>query len=87
MKKAVFALLFTSTIAMADDRSEAEAKVREYFDVFTSKNIEKIVTTVYSVPVHIGNSSGHRAYVTEDDARAGLTTLFGQLYYVLRADR
>jgi len=72
-------LLFTTSVAVADDQSEAEAKVREYFDVFNSQDVERIVETVYSVPVHIGNSSGHRAYVTEHDARSGLTTLFGQI--------
>ena len=71
-----FVLLSAWTHAAADDLKDAEAKVREYFDVFTDKDIDAIVGRIYSMPVHVGNSSGHRAYVTEDDARTSLKGLY-----------
>ena len=72
----VLAMMCVCTHAAADDLKEAEAKVREYFDVFTEKDIEAIVDRIYSMPVHIGNTSGHRAYATKDDARASLKGLY-----------
>jgi hypothetical protein len=72
-------ILFTWTVASSDDATDAEAKIREYFDTFNDMNIEKIVRTVYALPVHIGNSSGHRAYITEEDAATSLEALFGQI--------
>ena len=53
--------------------------MREYFDVFTAKDVDAILERIYSMPVHIGNSSGHRAYVTPDDARSSLKSLFEQI--------
>lgn len=65
--------------AFADDAADAEAKVREYFDVFNAKDVDAIIERIYSVPVHIGNPSGHRAYQSTDDARQSLAGLFGQI--------
>jgi hypothetical protein len=81
MKKTILALVFilTGTVVVADDATEAEAKVREYFDLFTAKDADGILERIYSIPVHIGNSSGHRAYETGADARAGLATLYEQI--------
>ena len=81
MKKAILALacLLTWTTAAADDLSEAEVKVREYFDLFNTKDVDHILERIYSTPVHIGNSSGHRAYVTADDARSSLAGLYKQI--------
>lgn len=75
----VLACLLAGATAVADDAAEAEAKVREYFDVFNTKDIDRILESIYSMPTHIGNSSGHRAYVTEDDARSSLTGLYEQI--------
>ena len=72
-------LLLLCAAASADDTADAEAKIREYFDVFNEKNIERITGSVYAMPVHIGNSSGHRAYLTEDDAANSLATLYTQI--------
>jgi hypothetical protein len=76
---AAMAFLRASSVAVADDRTEAEAKVRQYFDVFNAKDVDGILEKIYSIPVHIGNSSGHRAYHTEDDARSSLTGLYKQI--------
>ena len=69
----------SGTAAVADDATEAEAKVREYFDVFNTKDVDGILELIYSIPVHIGNSSGHRAYATAADARSSLAGLYEQI--------
>ena len=72
-------ILFASTAIGADDASDAEAKIQEYFDTFNEHNIEKIVSSIYAMPLHIGSSSGHSAYVTVEDARSSLESLYGQI--------
>ncbi len=81
MKKTILTLMIilAGTAVFADDATEAEAKVREYFDLFNNKDSDGILERIYSIPVHIGNSSGHRAYATGADARAGLATLYDQI--------
>ena len=81
MKKTILALVFvlTGTVVFADDATEAEAKVREYFDVFNAKDVDGILERIYSIPVHIGNSSGHRAYANGADARSSLAALYEQI--------
>jgi hypothetical protein len=81
MKNLILALtlISSSTIATADNVAEAEAKVREYFDVFNTKDVDGILERIYAIPVHIGNSSGHRAYASPDDARSGLVGLYDQI--------
>lgn len=73
------AIVVSSTAVSADDATAAEAKVREYFEVFTAKDVDGILERIYSIPVHIGNSSGHRAYQSTAEARASLTSLFEQI--------
>jgi len=73
------AIALSGAAADADDAAEAESKVREYFDVFTARDVDAIVERIYSIPVHIGNSSGHRAYQSIADARASLASLFEQI--------
>ena len=72
-------LLMGGTFALADDASDAEAKVREYFDVFNAKDVDGILSRIYSIPVHVGSSSGHSAYQSADDARSGLADLYPQI--------
>jgi hypothetical protein len=81
MKNAMLVLgfLLAWSAAAADDLNEAEAKVREYFDVFNTKDVDGILERIYSFPVHIGNSAGHRAYATADDARTSLAGLYKQI--------
>jgi hypothetical protein len=81
MKAIVFSLvlLMSCTFAFADDASDAEAKVREYFDVFNAKDVDGILKHIYSLPVHVGSSSGHSAYQSADDARTGLADLYPQI--------
>ena len=81
MKKLIIllALVLSWGTAIADDAAEAEAKVREYFDVFNAKDVDGILDRIYSIPVHVGNSSGHSAYESTDDARSGLTRLYPQI--------
>lgn len=81
MKKTILALVFilTGTAVVADDATEAEAKVREYFDVFNAKDVDGILERIYSIPVHIGNSSGHRAYANSADARSSVAGLYEQI--------
>jgi hypothetical protein len=81
MKKTILALLLILTpgIAAADDAADAEAKVREYFDAFNEKDVDGIVERIYSMPVHVASGSGHRAYVTAEDARSSLAALYEQI--------
>jgi hypothetical protein len=72
-------MLFAWTAAGADDAADAEAKIREYFDVFNAKDAQKIAQTVYSVPLHIANQTGHRAYITAADAVSSLQNLYEQI--------
>ena len=75
----VLSFILSGVAVAADDAAEAEAKVREYFDVFNAKDVDGILERIYSIPVHIGNSSGHRAYASAADARTGLTSLYEQI--------
>jgi ketosteroid isomerase-like protein len=81
VKRTILFLCLTLTpgIAASDDRSEAEAKVREYFDLFNARDVDAIVERVYSTPVHVASTDGHRAYVTGDDARSSLAGLYRQI--------
>ena len=72
-------LISISTVAIADDAAEAEAKVREYFNLFNTKDVDGILERIYSIPVHIGNSSGHRAYAGPADARSSVAALYEQI--------
>lgn len=73
------AFILSWSAVAADDTTEAEAKLQEYFELFTAKDVDGILERIYSIPVHIGNSSGHRVYATADDARSGLTGLYEQI--------
>ena len=82
MMKKVFLstlMLFAWTAAGADDAADAEAKIREYFAVFNSKDVQEIARNIYSIPVHIANQSGHRAYITTGDAERSLQNLYEQI--------
>ncbi len=72
-------LLLSGALAFADDASDAEAKVREYFDVFNAKDVDGILGRIYSIPVHVGSSSGHSAYQSAGEARSGLANLYPQI--------
>ena len=76
---AIFAWSSATAADEASDAREAEVKVREYFDVFNAKDIDAVVERIYSIPVHIGGSTGHRAYASPADARSGLTNLYQQI--------
>ena len=56
----LLALVLSWGTAIADDAAEAEAKVREYFDVFNAKDVDGILDRIYSIPVHVGNSSHNK---------------------------
>jgi len=73
----VFILL--SGASVADDASEASAKVYEYFDVFNAKDIPGIINSIYSTPVHVGGGSGHRVLADDDAAVENLTGLYDML--------
>ena len=81
MKKLFFAalILLTPMVAAADDAADAEAKLREYFDAFNARDTRTISEAIYSAPVHIANQSGHRAYLTPEDARTSLRNLYAQI--------
>ena len=81
MKRAmiILACSFFCAGAIADDAADAEAKVREYFDVFNAQDVSAILDRIYSIPVHIGSSSGHRAYESAEDARSSLANLYPQI--------
>jgi len=65
--------------AVADDAAEAEAKVREYFEVFNAQDIDGILERIYSIPVHVGNGAGHSAYGSPAEARKNLGALYPQI--------
>jgi hypothetical protein len=71
--------LLACTYAGADDAADAEAKIREYFDAFNAQDIDSITRDVYSIPVHIANQAGHRAYITGKDAATSLAGLYEQI--------
>jgi hypothetical protein len=71
--------LFAATVASADDAASAEAKIREYFDAFNDKAVQRISESIYSVPVHMASQAGHRAYLSVEDARENLLTLYRQI--------
>jgi hypothetical protein len=73
----VFILL--SGASFADDASDASAKVYEYFDVFNAKDIQRIIDSIYSTPVHVGGGSGHRVLADDDAAIDNLTGLYEML--------
>lgn len=72
-------MLFAWTTTVADDAADAEAKVREYFDVFNAKDAQEIARSIYSIPVHMANQAGHRAYITTADAVSSLQSLYEQI--------
>ena len=65
--------------AWADDRSDVEAKLHEYFELFTAKEKERIANVIYSTPVHIGGGESHRVLTDPAAAEANLSNLFEQI--------
>ena len=65
--------------AQADDVSDAEAKLYEYFEVFNQKDVERIATRIYATPVQTGGGASHRVLATPDAAIDNLTSLYPQI--------
>lgn len=72
-------LLAIGPLALADDRSDAEAKLHEYFELFTAKDIDRIANYIYSTPVHIGGGDAHRILGDPAAAAANLGNLYAQI--------
>lgn len=70
---------FATSGAVADDAADAGAKLYEYFAAFNEKATKKIVTTVYSTPVHIGGGSGHSVMADPEAAVQSLNSLYEQI--------
>ena len=68
-----------TTVAVADDASDAGDALYRYFDAFNAQEVEQIATQVYATPVQIGGGSGHRILEDPAAARANLNNLFAQL--------
>ena len=81
MREKVFLVLalFLASAALADDADDAGAKLHEYFEAFSAKDIRRIVNDVYSAPVHIGGGTAHRILATAEDAAANLARLYEQI--------
>ena len=75
----LIATLFAMSLAVADDASDAGAKLYEYFEVFNARDTQRIATSIYSTPVHIGGGSGHRVLARPADAVENLTNLYEQI--------
>lgn len=75
----VMLALFATTNVIADDAADAGAKVYEYFEAFNQKDTNKIATTIYSMPVHIGGGTGHRIYADASAAVASLPGFYEQI--------
>ena len=65
--------------SLADDASDAGAKLYEYFEVFNAKDMEKVANSIYSTPVHIGGGDGHRVLADPAAAVDNLTNLYQQI--------
>ena len=72
-------LLVLAPMASADDKNDAEAKLHEYFELFSAKDIEQIANYIYSTPVHIGGGETHRVLADPAAAEANLSSLYGQI--------
>ena len=80
MKQLILILLSLAWFpAMADDAAEAEAKLYEYFEAFTQKDVVRVANDIYSTPVHIGGGAGHRVLATPEAAIDNLTNLYEQI--------
>ena len=72
-------LLLVGGVVCADDAEEASIKVQEYFDAFNARDVDKITSEVYAMPVHIGSGAEHRVLIDEQAATDNLRTLYAQL--------
>ena len=75
----LLALTLVPALAIADDADDAGAKLYEYFDVFNSKDIDKVANYIYSTPVHIGGGNSHRVLADPAAAVENLTGLLKQI--------
>ena len=75
----VFSMLLVVPAALADDKSDAETKLYEYFELFTAKDAERIASYIYSTPVHIGGGDSHRILADPAAAEANLSNLYAQI--------
>lgn len=66
-------------VANADDAEDAAAKLHEYFEQFSLKNIDRIASEIYSTPVHIGGGTAHRVLESPEAAMANLRNLYEQI--------
>jgi len=72
-------MLLIVQVAWADDKNDAEAKLYEYFELFTAKDTERIASEIYSTPLHIGGGESHRVLADPAAAEANLTNLYAQI--------
>lgn len=72
-------LLLSASFGAADDATDAGQKVYEYFEAFSQRHIDKIVSDIYSTPVHIGGGAGHRVLATPAAAVENLENLYETL--------
>jgi hypothetical protein len=80
MKSLIFlALTLVPALAIPDDADDAGAKLYEYFEVFNSKDIDKVANYIYSTPVHIGGGNAHRVLADPAEAVENLTGLYEQI--------
>lgn len=75
----LLALTLVPALAIPDDAEDAGAKLYEYFEVFNSKDIDKIANYIYSTPVHIGGGNAHRVLADPAAAIENLTGLYEQI--------
>ena len=68
--------IISCDVAIADNATDASAKIHEYFAVFNARDVQKIATEIYSTPVHIGGGTGHRILADPEAAIANLTDLY-----------
>jgi hypothetical protein len=82
MKSLIFlALTLVPALAIPDDADDAGAKLYEYFEVFNSKDIDKVANYIYSTPVHIGGGNAHRVLADPAEAVENLTGLYERICY------
>ena len=80
MKNLIFlALTLVPALAIPDDADDAGAKLYEYFEVFNSKDIDKVANYIYSTPVHIGGGNAHQVLADPAEAVENLTGLYEQI--------
>ena len=80
MKSLIFlALTLVPALAIPDDADDAGAKLYEYFEVFNSKDIDKVANYIYSTPVHIGGGNAHQVLADPAEAVENLTGLYEQI--------